>query len=504
MSTAAGSTAPTVVVGGGAAGCVVARRLAERGEPVLLLEAGCDDPAVARALAGPGRIPAGADWGVTATVDGRDAPLRLPRIRALGGTSLIQGGIALRGLPGDYDAWGALAGPSWSHRGLLPYLRRLEADQDYPDDRGHGTDGPLPISRPGPAARQPLHTAFLDGCAELGLPSCEDHNGGGAGGAGPVPLAGDRRGKATARDRYLEPVLEHPGLTVRTGVEAVALEFAGDRAVGVLVRAADGGAPRRIPAGRVVLAAGAVGTPALLQRSGIGDPAALRAAGLPVRAALPGVGTLLRDHPAVHLPFGLDSGHGTEGRPWFQVLLRLAAGQVDGLADTALEVYHDFRLGLPLAHRRALLVASLLSSEGTGVVEPGAFPGPPRVRFHYTGRDLADLTAAAALGLRWLGTGAARTALRPRRVHAPGGSAGVLHALTTAHHLHGGAPMGDDPDTGGVVDRQARVHGLRDLWVADVSICPVPVRANTHLLALAVAERVSDLLTAATDPAPGG
>ncbi|MET8030670.1 GMC family oxidoreductase [Streptomyces avermitilis] len=509
----------TVVVGGGAAGCALAARLSAAGDrTVLLIEAGSDDATLAQRMAAPGRVPPGAAWQLTARVPAWGTEYPLPRIRAVGGTSLVQGGVALRGLPRDYDRWAERAGPDWGHERLLPVFARIEADQDT------GSTGALGIRRGTREERQPLHEAFLAGCAELGTPYCGNLNSQTGTGAGPVPQA--RRGtvKETARGAYLDPARGRSSLAVLPLTRATRLLVRDGRAVGVETTSAERGRERHL-ADQVVLTAGAVASAMLLLRSGIGDPAELRAAGLPVVAPLVGVGTRVRDHPAVWTTFGLASGHGRPDPLWFQVMMRHAAEDGDRLPDFALEMYHDFRLlPAPTALRRGVLTASLLAPGGTGRVrlDRRRPQGTPLLEFDYTEKDLTDLHSAVAFGHGLLrtyalcrlgvreprlvsvaGHGGHGTGPLPRAIPLPGGGVepcsvapqDVARSAVTAHHLHGGCPMGPDPDRGDVVDERCRVHGVENLFVGDTGIAPTPIRANTHLLALCAAERLGDILT---------
>jgi choline dehydrogenase len=520
-------TADVAVVGAGAGGCAVAARLAGAGWTVLLLESGADSAELETRLGLPGRLDPAADWGLVGQVTGAGTQVRLPRVRAVGGTSLLQGGIALRGLPADYDRWATVAGPQWSHAGQLPFLRRLEHDQDMTSP-AHGAGGPIPIRRARPDEHQPLHRAFLGGCSELGLARCDDLNTQTATGFGLVPLARDGVRKVTARSAYLAPRRRDARLRVRSGTHVVRIRprNSGTHAIDAVDTA---GRRLTFEAGAVVLAAGAVGSPLVLLRSGIGDPVTLRAAGYPVRHALPGVGRDVRDHPATWTTFAVD-GPGTGPDPlWFQVMLRhlRGGGPADrpDLPDLAVEVFHDFRL-LPsrTAYRRGVLVVSLLDPHGTGSVRPGPDPADPlgaTVQLGYgNDPDVAALLTATRFGhtllatapMRALGIGRERLlSVAGLGGTAPAGTpngfdlaaggltAGLVRrAATTTHHLHGGCRMGAADDPRAVVDERCGVHGVPGLYVADASVMPTQLRANTHLLALSVGERVATLLSTET------
>jgi choline dehydrogenase len=499
-----------LLVGAGTAGCVAAARLLRQGgTSVLMVEAGSDDAGQLARLGRLGRIPPEHDWQVAASPGLPDRFLRLPRGRAVGGTSLIQGGVALRSHASDYDAWALAAGTGGSFPQVLPRLRALETDADFADE-WHGRDGPLHIQRPRPGEWQPLHSAFAEACLQQGAPWCDDLNRPAATGVGPVPLAQRDGVRETVRGRFLDPVRARPELALRPGTRVTRLLCDGRRAIGAEVVDGDG-RRERIHAGQVAVCAGALGTPALLLHSGIGPPEELTALGIPVVAELPGVGRELRDHPALVLELSQERGHGSPSPLWFQVMLRHLDGAVPGLPDCALEVYHDFFLGdEALAHRRSRLAAALLGARGAGRVRlRSADPDePPSVELAYQDpRDLADLARVLAFTLDLAGTPAfARLGPRNVRLLKPAGSPRAVAAeafrglseqasaaalgehVTTAHHFHGSCAMGPSPAAGAVVDSAFRVHGLENLYVGDASVIPVQFRANTHLVSILVGE----------------
>ncbi|MET7671357.1 GMC family oxidoreductase [Micromonospora luteifusca] len=500
-----------VVVGAGTAGSVLASRLcADPDRRVLLVEAGpdCVGPAEPPNIRGV-PVVGGYNWDLTAYTGseptGRQALYPLGRL--VGGTSGINGAIALRGLPGDFDEWAAAGCPEWAWDRVLPWYRQVEADADVKDSL-HGNDGPVPVRRARPAELDPMSTAFLSSCRALGLPVLSDLNGVPESGAGTIPTNGVGQRRMSSADTHLAGVRDRPNLTLwdRCVVSRVLLD--GDRVVGVEVLR--DGRLQRVDADRVTLAAGGIGTPLVLQRSGIGDPVRLAARGIPSRIDLPGVGENLRDHPAVPIWTIPAPGNCHGGDPWYQVMARASS---DGCEpDTAVFLANNIETGnLPdsavLGNRVAAMVSAvLLKPRSRGRVNP-AGPRPDSAPEIVLGlasvpEDVERLMSAVRLAwsvvraepfagrLRHVLAWTDRMVYEDRLLRA------ALHRWTVPlFHAAGTARMGPGDDAMAVVDQRCRVHQVSGLFVCDSSVMPSQPSAPPSLTCLMIAERVAQWMT---------
>ncbi len=476
------NAADVLIVGGGSAGCVLAARLSE--DPrrtVLLLEAGPDHVSEHQTppeILDGHSLALSHDWGYSGD-SGR--AIRVPRPRIVGGSSATNATMALRGQPSDYDGWGLVG---WSFRDILPCFRKLESDHDFADE-WHGADGPLPIRRYRLEELAPAQAAFL-AAARTTHACAQDLNAPDALGAGTIPMNTEGGIRKSAALTYLAAARARVNLTIRPQAEVDHVVLEGRRAVGV--RLAAGG--EMIHAARVVLSAGAFGSPAILWRSGVGPAEPLRQLGITLRQELPGVGAGLADHPLFTLHYAARRPTPSHRVPLFQTMLVLSSAQIFPTSVVPvgiLKVSTGGLLSLNTAARKPRSTGSvtLVSKDPTVA---------PRIHFdHLACAEDLEVMLEAVLEARRLAAAAPLSELVLREVF-PGDPvqtraqlAAVLRRhVTTYHHACGTCRMGRGADA--VVNASGEVHGLDALSVIDASILPTIPSANIHLTVLMVAE----------------
>ncbi len=520
-----------IIVGAGSAGCVLANRLSERPENrVLLLEAGPEDryPWI--------HVPGGlyklvhnpaVDWCFLTEADpglnGRQ--MKWPRGKVLGGSSSINGLVYIRGQAEDFDLWAQRGNRGWSYDDVLPYFRRSENQQRGADEY-HGAEGPLHVSDT--VERYEIVEAFINACAEAGVPRTNDFNGRQQEGAGYFQLTAKDGRRCSAAKAYLAPIRHRRNLEIVTEALAHRLLFEGRRAIGIEYERHGVMQTARCK-GEIVLSAGAINSPQLLQLSGIGDPARLSPLGIPVYRALPGVGRNLQDHlqarmvlktnqpitlndrvrsPLQKMKIGLDYLLQRKGPLSFAASLAGAFVRTDPRLQSPDVQFHfqplsldSYDGGLHPFSGCTLSVCQLQPvSRGELAIRSTDPRQPPRIEANYlSAQEDRDAMIRAVRFCRRVAESPAMarhvaSEFRPGPdVQSDDEILGYLReTATTIFHPSGTCAMGQDALA--VVDDQLRVHGVQGLRVADCSIMPTVVSGNSNAAAIMIGEKASDLI----------
>lgn len=563
-----------VIVGGGSAGCVLANRLSADGRNrVALIEAGPDTPPehISDQIYSLPFLPHYFDrayyWtDLTAYTDplGNHAPSEIARLmqprryeqaRVMGGGSTVNGQIAIRGLPSDYDEWAAMGAHGWSYRDCLPYFIALERDLDFGGPY-HGKAGPIPIHRTFPPDWGGLSLAFRDALRERGIGYFDDCHAEFGDGCFPFPKNNVYGHRVSAALGYLDAATRlRPNLHILPQSFVEKIEFVGHRASAVHI---SGAAPQRIEGGEIIISAGALHSPALLMRAGIGPEEHLREHGIAVIADRPGVGANLQEHPLVGIGLHIKPrGRLPESlRNNFLLCMRFTSGHPDcPPQDMKLSVSNRFawsKVGAQLGtiqfgpnkafskgfvrlrsadpRQEPLIAFNLLSDprdlertidavrfvhallqaaplkDMIYVAFPGIYAAMQRNLTNVSRRNRI-LTNAAAWLLD-LGGPARRMVMklviRSRRTLGEllDDEVAMLEWIRRGvqgdWHACGTCKMGGPDDRFAVVDPEARVYGVENLRVVDASIMPTIPCANTNLSTIMIGEKVADTILQAS------
>lgn len=525
-----------IIVGAGSAGCVLANRLsADANNQVLLIETGGSDKSIFIQMPTALSIPMNTDkytWQFETEAETHldNRRMHCPRGKVLGGSSSINGMVYVRGHAHDFDEWQQQGAKDWGYAHCLPYFKKAEtyslAEGPFGEDEYRGIDGPMAVNN-GNNMANPLYKAFIDAGVDAGYPATDDYNGAQQEGFGPMQMTIKKGVRWSTANAYLKPVLKRPNLSVITGALVHKVLFEGKQAVGVLFERK--GKHTNVKANKeVILSAGSIGSPHLLQLSGIGAAETLQAAGIKQVHELPGVGENLQDHLEFYFQFKCLKPITLNGK--LNPLSKLLIGSRWLLNKTGLGATNHFescgfirsKAGLawpdlqyhflPAAMRydgkeafaghgfQVHIGHNKPKSRGSVTVMSNDAKAPPRIQFNYLSHqdDIEGFRACVRL-TREIINQPALDEYRGDEIQ-PGSAVQtdeqidrfVRQSVESAYHPSCSCKMGEDEMA--VVDSQTKVHGLQNLRVVDSSIFPTIPNGNLNAPTIMLAERAADLI----------
>jgi len=497
-----------IIVGGGTAGSIIARRLLDAGKSVHLLEAGRADvnPAI-HDMSRLGELWLSEDdWGYFTTPQphANNRQLHWPRGKVLGGSHSLNASIYVRCSPKDFDHWESLGNPGWGWKDILPVYKKIE-NYRGPKSELRGTGGLLDVTTDYP--KHPIQDSVLEAGQQWGLELNDDYNGDHQEGIGQEQLNFKDSQRQSCYRAYLHPVIDHPNLTVTTGAWVHQLIIEDGVVVGVVFE--KDGELHELRGGEVALAAGALDSPRILLRSGIGPKKDLEALGIDVVVDLPGVGENLHDHllvPVIFKTTKKDVGPPPEGTPITQVHWFWHSKPGLDVPDTQ-----------PIAFSVPMVQPGMDDAPATGFTIMGGIVTPKsRGTFKLSGKDphdptlqdphilehdddVASLVASVkqarevgqqpALAEEW---GAVEVYPGPNVTDDSDIEEYVRNNAITYHHQVGTCKMGTDELA--VVSPSLKVHGISGVRVVDASIMPSITTGNTNAPSMIIGEKAAEFI----------